>query len=101
MEANGDTFLVGLQGRLVECRSLKDAVAVKTAEDLLRDRWSSTPSELHRLADVLTRCGCQDEAELLTHRASRLRAAGFLTLTAGVANRADRYGEVAGRNPQA
>jgi hypothetical protein len=101
MEANGDTFLVGLQGRLVKCTSLADAVAVKTADALLRDGDSSTPSELQRLACVLMRYDCPSEAEQLTHKASRLRAAEFLTHTVGYRRPIAPYNRVAGRNPRA
>jgi hypothetical protein len=83
VETSGDTFLVALQGRLVTCTSLKDAVAIKTADALLRDGDSSTASELYRLAVVLTRYDCPSEAQQLTRKASRLRAAEFLTRTVG------------------
>jgi hypothetical protein len=83
VEPNGDTFLVALKGRLVTCTSLKDAIAIKTADAMLRDGDSSTASELYRLAGVLMRYDCPSEAEQLTHKASRLRAAEFLTRTVG------------------
>jgi hypothetical protein len=83
VETNGDTFLVALKGRLVTCTSLEDAIAIKTADSLLNDRVISTASELYRLAGVLARYDCPIEAEQLTHRASRLRAAEFLNRTVG------------------
>jgi hypothetical protein len=76
-------FFVGLQGRSIECRSLDDAVAIKNADTLLRDGDGSTVSELHRLAGVLMRYNCPSEAEQLTRKASRLRAAEFLIRTVG------------------
>ena len=80
---DGDVFLVPLNGRSVECTSIEDAIAIKTADDLLRDGDACTPSELHRLAGILTRYGCRPEAEKLSSRASRIRAAQFLKETIG------------------
>jgi hypothetical protein len=83
MKNDGDMFPAPLQGRLVECTCVGDAVAIKTADALLRDGDACTASELQRLAGILTRYQCQDEADKLTHRASRLRAAQFLRETTG------------------
>jgi hypothetical protein len=83
MECDGDTFLAPLQGRLVACQSIEDAVAVKTADALLRNGDNGTAAELQRLAGILVRYDCHDEAERLAHRVSRLRAAQFLNDTTG------------------
>jgi hypothetical protein len=80
-----DLFVVNLQGVLVSCDSLDDAVAVKTANDVLR--WQSagdfTPRELDRFAGVLIRYGRDAEAETLSHLSCRMRAALFLANSVG------------------
>jgi hypothetical protein len=83
MDADGDVFIAHLRGRLVNCISIDDAVAVKTAEALLRNGDAATPSELQRLAGILTRYDCHEEAQELSHQASRLRAAQFLKDSVG------------------
>ena len=87
-----DQFVVTLQGELVSCDSLDDAVAVKTANDILRDRTDSdfTPRELDRLAAVLMRYGRDAEAETLSHYSSQQRAAQFLAKTVGYERPAHR-----------
>jgi hypothetical protein len=83
MEAHGDTFVVHLRGRSIKCTSLEDAVAIKTADDVLRDMHGMTAEELHRLAEVLLRYDCPDEAETFMHEASRLRAAEVIAHSVG------------------
>jgi hypothetical protein len=83
METEGDTFLAPLQGRLVQCNCVEDAVAIKTADALLRNGDTCTASELQRLAGILTRYNCHDEAAKLTNRATRQRAAEFLRRSTG------------------
>jgi hypothetical protein len=76
-----ETFHVPLEGFIVECESVADAVAVKNADEVLSDRGLSSyaPVELDRLADVLTRYGRQSAANVLRSEAQRRRAAAFLT----------------------
>jgi hypothetical protein len=80
-----DLFVANLQGELVSCDSLDDAVAVKTANDILRYRTDCdfTPRELDRLAGVLIRYGRDADAETLSHYSSRQRAALFLRHSVG------------------
>ncbi len=80
--SDADVFLASLQGNVVQCSTVEDAIAIKTADSLLRDGGVATSSELDRLADVVTRYGCLKAGELLSHRASRQRAAEFLVHTA-------------------
>ena len=88
---DGDIFLAPLDGRLVECTSIEDAVAIKTADGLLRNGDACTASELHRLAGILIRYGCQLEADRLSNRAIRLRAAQFLNEATGTSSPVDWY----------
>jgi hypothetical protein len=80
---DGDIFLAPLDGQTVECTSIEDAVAIKTADGLLRNGDTCTESELRRLAGILIRYGRQHEAERLSNRVSRIRAAQFLEETIG------------------
>jgi hypothetical protein len=73
MQANGhayeaDLFQVTLLGRTVECISLSDAAAVKTANDILLgdDPTPYASSQLAPLADVLVRYGQRWAADKLT-----------------------------------
>jgi hypothetical protein len=72
-------YFASLEGELIECKLHSDAEAINRADVLLREATLGTPGELHALAVVLVRYGCQRAAERLTNRASRLRAALFLT----------------------
>ena len=72
-------YFASLDGELIDCNSTSDAEAINRADVLLRDIAQGTAGELHSVAVVLVRYGCQRAAERLTHRASRLRAAQFLT----------------------
>jgi hypothetical protein len=83
VDAGDDVFITPLRGRLVNCSSLDDAVAVRTANDLLESPDGETAAECQRLAAILTRYDCVDEAQELSHRASRLRAAQFLKDSVG------------------
>lgn len=80
-----DTFEVSLQGRIVECVSEDDAAAIKDADVILSNRESIaySPVEIDRLTTVLRRYGRESAAEMLSHRASRLRAALFLKHSIG------------------
>jgi len=66
-QESADTFSITLAGRVVECVSLEDAVAVKTAEDILsgQDSTPYQPATLERLAEVLVRYHRLDAAEAL------------------------------------
>jgi hypothetical protein len=68
MKTNGDIFFAWLDGRQIQCSSVDDAVAIKTADALLRDGDACTDSELQRLASVLTRYDCYKAAQKLTIR---------------------------------
>jgi hypothetical protein len=72
-------YFASLEGKLIECETYSDAEAINRADVLLRDMACGTAGELHAVAVVLVRYGRQRHAEILTHRASRLRAAQFLT----------------------
>jgi hypothetical protein len=69
-----------LQGELIECRSLVDAVAIKNAGAALDDgAWQRFRSnDLEKLVGVLKRYQRLDAAEMLTRLIARLRAAEFL-----------------------
>jgi hypothetical protein len=77
----GDTFVVAFQGRLVECFSLEDAIAIKTAGDILADFTTpdASAAELSRLSVTLQRYDLADAAHQLAHHAARIRAREFLT----------------------
>jgi len=63
-------FRLKLCGHVVECATLEDAVAVKSADDILRgdDPTPYRPEQLQRLADVLMRYGHRQAASTLVER---------------------------------
>jgi len=70
MEASDrDCFSVTFLGRTVHCDSLSDAVAVKTANDILigDDSTPYRPDQLVSMASVLERYGCRAAADVLAH----------------------------------
>jgi hypothetical protein len=71
-------FGANLQGCVVACATAEDAVALRRADAVLRDREVCPPAELERLAEVLTRYDQHRLAESLSHRAVRQRAAEYL-----------------------
>jgi hypothetical protein len=75
-----DVFCVPLQGWMVECASVEDAVSVKNADAILsgQDAFDYSSAELVTLATTLKRYGRQSAADVLTAMAARLRAAMFL-----------------------
>jgi hypothetical protein len=83
IDDNGDVFLASIQGRRVDCRTVEDAIAVKTADTLLRSGASCPERELQRLLNVLTRYECKDAADALSQRLTRQSAAEFLTIAIG------------------
>jgi hypothetical protein len=70
MPVADDQFDVALNGQVVKCRSLQDAVAVKAAADILShsDPTPYKPDHLARLADVLLRYGQLRAADALIRR---------------------------------
>jgi len=62
-----EQFQVSLAGRLIDCVSLDDAVAIKAANDILAgdDPTPYSPEQLAPLASVLSRYGFHRAAELL------------------------------------
>jgi len=62
-----EIFSIMLNGQAVECGSLEDAVAVKTAADILcgADPTRYLPEQLRRLADVLLHYGQGHAAAML------------------------------------
>ena len=79
-----DVFLVALQGHLVGCITLEDAIAIKDANGILSntDDRSCSPFKLGRLVMVLKRYGCLSAAEELERWSSRLRAEQLLGVEA-------------------
>ena len=73
--SDGDIFNVTLRGATVPCRSLNDAVDVKTAEDIIagNDLTHYQPEELERLAAVVTRYKKSVAAAALLDKAKLLR----------------------------
>ena len=69
-EDDAEIFLISLTGQVVRCVSLDDAVAVKTAEDILcgDDSTPYLPATLNRIADVLVRYHRLDVAEQLVRQ---------------------------------
>jgi hypothetical protein len=65
-----EIFSIMLNGQAVECGSLEDAVAVKTAADILHgdDPTPYLPVQLERLAAVLVRYGQRRTAAMLITR---------------------------------
>lgn len=80
-----DSFIVAFQGALVECQSLEDAIAVKTAHGILADRteYDFAPRELDRLAEVLIDYKLAEAGETLIRMGAKLRAAQFLVQKVG------------------
>ena len=83
MESDRDIFLGRVQGRVIHCESVQDAIAINTVDALLKNSDVCTASELQRLGAVLVRYHCHDEAEKLSHLASRPRAMQLLTGSVG------------------
>jgi hypothetical protein len=79
-----DIFQVPLQGFMVECESIEDAVAVKNSDAFIcgRDTVTYTPAELETMAAVLKRYGRRSAAEILVGQANRIRAAELLSVSA-------------------
>ena len=78
--AGSGLFPVPLQGWMVECESIQDAVAVKNADAFIsgRDTVVYTPVELDDLATACKRYGRHSAADILNAQASRMRAAAYL-----------------------
>jgi hypothetical protein len=72
-----NTLIVPLQGELVACETVMDAIAIKTADGILNspDLPGFEPAELERLAQVLIKHGCHGTAQRITANVSRMRAA--------------------------
>jgi hypothetical protein len=83
--ADGDVFVVRFHHVLVECSSLDDAVAVKSAATLIDDAppYDVPAEKLERLAGVLDRYDLGNAAEQLRRMASRNRAVEFLIRSRG------------------
>ena len=69
-------FEVSLAGRMVGCATLEDAVAIKTANDILSgdDPTPYSPEHLRPIAAVLERYGFFGTAELLETHANERRS---------------------------
>jgi uncharacterized small protein (DUF1192 family) len=80
-----DHLQVPLQGWMVECVSIEDAVSVKNADAFISGRETNiySPAELDEMAAILRRYGRKSAAEMLTGQASRMRAAEFLQTSVG------------------
>lgn len=76
-------FPANLQGHVVQCTCVEDALAVIRADAVLHDRELGSPGELYRWASVLRRYGHDLLATALSNRAGRLRAAEILLNMAG------------------
>ena len=79
-----ETFQVSLEGWMVECDSIEDAVAVRNAESILatRNHAGYTPAELERLAALLVRYGRKSAAVHLRRCAKQQCAAAAIHDTA-------------------
>ena len=79
-EEGGEIFIVSLQGWVIQCSSVDDAVAIKKADGILSngDGHQQSPVELCRLAFILKKFDCLDAAKSLEHRAVRQRAKAVL-----------------------
>jgi hypothetical protein len=75
-----DAFIVAFEGRLVECVSLDDAIAIKQSGAILSQGapHDFSAAELNRLAGVLARYGKEKSAERISQLASYARAMRFL-----------------------
>jgi hypothetical protein len=75
-----DIFRIPLEGWIVECESVEDAIAVTNANAILSNQstFAYAPADLEQLADVLLRYGRQTAVDTLKRLASRMRAAAFL-----------------------
>ena len=81
-----ETFQVPLEGWIVECDSIDDAVAVKNAEQILSSRnyVGYAPAELDRLAAILVKYGRKSAAVHLRQRARQKHGAGIDLETAAM-----------------
>jgi hypothetical protein len=86
MDAHRNSFVAVFQGRSIECDSLEDADALKTASDLIAVDAPPDlgPRQIDRLAEVLQRYNLHAAAYRLSHLAGRVRAMQCL-LTSRVA----------------
>jgi hypothetical protein len=80
---DGDVFLAAIGGRRVECRTLDDAIGVKSADVLIRTGEACSLAELERLIAILKRYGCTEAASRLSQQRVRQHAAEFLSNSVG------------------
>ncbi len=80
-----EDFQVPLEGFVVECVSIEDAIVIQKADAILSGRDDSvhTPAELGRIAAVLTSYGRESAADAIKGHASRTAAAASLTESVG------------------
>jgi hypothetical protein len=76
-------FVAYFRGHAISCETVEDAVAIIRADTVFRDRELSQPTELERLAAVLSKYNHYRFAESLLRQASRLRAAAYLLQLTG------------------
>ncbi len=78
--SSADTFAVALEGELVHCDCMNDAVAIKNANHVLSNHaehhydWH----EVEKMAEIAERYGRHLESESLKRHCAQMRAAQFL-----------------------
>lgn len=89
-----DIFLAMIGGRRVQCSTVEDAVAIKTADDVIRNGGATTTLiELQRLIEVTRRYACVEATDKLSQCLVRQRAADFLTRTVNYQRPAERVSQ--------
>jgi hypothetical protein len=85
MENRTCGFRVPLEGWVVECETVEEAMAIQDANAILvgRNLFAYSPADIDRIVAVLKRHGRESAAEALHRKASRMRAALFLKYSAG------------------
>jgi hypothetical protein len=79
-KSDSDTFVVALQGELIHCDKLQDAIAIKNANDVLGERGDDffSTRELDEMADALTRYNRPDDARIVRGISAKKAGYGIL-----------------------
>jgi hypothetical protein len=83
--SDSDTFVVALQGELIHCDNLQDAIAIKNASDVLGERGDDyfSTRELDEMADALTRYNWPGDARIVRGISAKRRATEYLVQSVG------------------
>jgi hypothetical protein len=80
MEPRPPRFLVTLDGQLVHCRNIDDAMTLQAASRILLTPQEGDifPGVMERIAAVAARYGCEESATAIRRAAVRLRVQAIL-----------------------